>query len=815
MSNDLLKISLNQGKQFKSYQNKIKQSVLKSKRHLKNNVNFKLKEGFVSGEQEIMVRSPDEGYTEILQPQINTTKRNNTVNQNELDELNTLQSKFNDLMQQYNAIQKTIGDSSLATINRVSSNNPYLNKNIRFSNGTICYVTNEGIARPYGSLDVFINTEGKNGCPSSNDMINIDFSFTPYDYMGATIPTSPTLIVGEYMTAGKSCGVEGKNVYASTLVNNPSSSYVGCYNDKPMDVSTIDDSQRAMIWNPSAVGYTTYDKCQQYALNNGYQYFGMQNYQPDGTAGCLVSNDIDKTKSYGDGSLQIDTMTAIWSSNTNIGGSRMALSADTGINVLNGNTTVYVSNFNGIMFYSDCGFSGQNTNAALGQHNVSDIGFPNDALSSLIVPESFGIVLFRDDIGTEPSLSLGPGQYPCLVDNGWNDIVTSYTAYFTGNCYLLLQDDGNVIISKGNPGSDYNVIWSTGTNGRQMGPNPLWTAEKGKFGRNYIQFGEGLNPGEWIGSTNGSTKLIMQTDGNLVLYTSTVRQGCVTGSDNRSSGTSWVNAVYKLDNMGDKSALGKVGYITADSKLKEYPSSMLGVSNSYKIIEGADSAGNDIASWNGISQEDCQTECNSNADCYGYAYRATDQMCWIKNQNMYPKGNITNYPGSNLGIRKPSLKNPPTCNNEITDVDTIRYADYIQSDAMTPETQCNASLVSQSDQANFDNIKNQLVILGQDIASKMQNLYNQDAQIYKKLNTNEVQFKKDVEKYNNINMQIRQELELQSNNNIEGMINMNDINGMLSNTDIIVLEENYKYIFWGVLAIGIVTITVNLMNKNK
>jgi len=190
-------------------------------------------------------------------------------------------------------------------------------------------------------------------------------------------------------------------------------------------------------------------------------------------------------------------------------------------------------------------------------------------------------------------------------------------------------------------------------------------------------------------------------------------------------------------------------------------------------------------------------------------------MCWIKNQNMYPKGNITNYPGLNLGIRKPSLKNPPTCNNEITDVDTIRYADYIQSDTMTPETQCNASLVSQSDQANFDNIKNQLAILGQDIASKMTNLYNQDSQIYKKLNTNEVQFKKDVEKYNNINIQIRQELELQSNNNIEGMLNMNDINGMLSNTDIVVLEENYKYIFWGVLAIGIVTITVNLMNKNK
>jgi hypothetical protein len=42
---------------------------------------------------------------------------------------------------------------------------------------------------------------------------------------------------------------------------------------------------------------------------------------------------------------------------------------------------------------------------------------------------------------------------------------------------------------------------------------------------------------------------------------------------------------------------------------------------------------------------------------------------------------------------------------------------------------------------------------------------------------------------------------------------MNDVNGMLSNTDIVVLQENYNYIFWSVLAIGIVTVTINLMKK--
>ena len=79
---------------------------------------------------------------------------------------------------------------------------------------------------------------------------------------------------------------------------------------------------------------------------------------------------------------------------------------------------------------------------------------------------------------------------------------------------------------------------------------------------------------------------------------------------------------------------------------------------------------------------------------------------------------------------------------------------------------------------------------------------------------NSAQFNKDLEKYKNINIKIKQELDLQSNNNnIEGMHNMNDINGMLSDTDLIVLQANYKYIMWSILAVGLLTITINVIKK--
>ena len=96
----------------------------------------------------------------------------------------------------------------------------------------------------------------------------------------------------------------------------------------------------------------------------------------------------------------------------------------------------------------------------------------------------------------------------------------------------------------------------------------------------------------------------------------------------------------------------------------------------------------------------------------------------------------------------------------------------------------------------------------------MESLYNQDNTIFAKLNKNDEQFKKDLENYKLTNLKIKKELNLQSNN-IEGMqnLNINDLNGMLSDSDLRVLQENYSYIMWSILAVGILTVTINTMRK--
>ena len=821
MNNDLLKISLDQGKQFKTYQNKIKKGGFRSKRQSFKTKNGK--EGFITSEQELLVRPPDEGYNQIIKNESETTKNINSVNQAQLNELNSMQTKFLNLMQKYNNIQQSIGDSSLETINRMSSNNPYANKNIRFNNGTICYVTSQGTAKPYLNLDIFNLTAGKNGCPSGSEIVNIDLPYLTSYSPGSVIPTTPTLVVGTNMVQGQSCGSEGKNIYVSKLVNNPSSSYVGCYNDKPMDQSSIDDSQRAMIWNPNALGYTTYDKCQEYALANGYQYFGMQDYRSDGTSACLVSNDIGKTEMYGDGSIQINSLTPIWSTGTSQPGNIMTLSAESGINVLNNSVAVYVSNFNGIKFYSDCGFSGQQTNAPLGQHNVVDIGFPNDTLSSIIVPNNFGIVIFRDNLGTEPSITLGPGQYACLVDNGWNDLATSYTAYYNGNCYLMLQDDGNVILSTGNPGSDYNVIWTTGTNGKQAGPNPMWEATKGKYGRNFLQLGEGLNPGEWIGSTDGSMRLIMQTDGNLVLFTSERVDGCSVNSSGKQMGGSWMNAVYEFANSGFKDNIGKLGFVDENDTLYEYPSSNARLTQSYTKFDKYDAYGADLpsAAYGGATIDRCKTSCNSRNDCYGFAYDFQNNVCYPKSNAMWPYGG----PSRPLDRVDTYIKNqvpisvPLGATNETISIDSAQYQFY--NKGTTLPTQYGLINATESDKAELTRLQN-----------KMKSLTNQISELINKFSSGTNNSENQGDK--NLNGLINYQTEMQKIENRidtlnstsdttlpkmpESFVNYgysanNNIEKIVQDSDIAVLQKNYEYLLWTILATGSVLVAMNI-NKN-
>ena len=805
MENDLLKMSLIQGKEFNKYQTKIKKYANKTR----------IKEGFVSAEQEMMLRPEDKGYISVLKNQQNATELTNKSNKEDLEDFKNLQAKYSDLLVKYINMQTSIGNKSLSHINRVSSNNPYLNKNIRFTDGTLCYVTNHGIAKQYPNMNVYNGIVGKNGCPPK-EYISLDMSWSSDYVKGSTIPTNPPLIIGTNMVGGQSCGYEGDNIYASKLTNNPNSSYVGCYNNASKH------SESAMFLNTN--GYTTFDKCQEYALNGGYQYFGMQDVQSDGTASCLVSNDITEIQMYGDGTNQA-TSISLWSSNTLTGHPNKAQLVGTGQITITDSSDKVVSNINKVVSGCENGGKSSIVSATYGGNCKAPIGNVTskvidklgcNSVSSCSIPisnQTFGDPTPNCRKSFDIEYRCGSGRFTKNISRAEGQtMILDCDPYIQQHCqfYLILQDDGDVCIYKGSDPSNSKLkVWSSGTSGKQKDNNPDWVASKSKFGKNYLKLGETLASDEWISSTSGSIKMVMQLDGNLVLYTSEIKQGCKKVGEKVFGGPS-INAVYKLDVQGNPATLGKIGYVDSDANLKEYPDSMVGFTNDYQIYLNTDSTGNYLLSMSSIDEKDCQNKCNGNNKCAGYVYDGSTKTCWLKDRGEIKKQASKT---SVLGVRNPKLANSKTCSSKIINVDTIQYDNYVNGVNMTPDEECNTSLVSREEQMQFDKIKNELYILGENIATKMENLYNQNNKVYEKLDMYEAQFKKDMQKYKDLNIKIRKELELDSRNNIEGMRTLTDIDGMLSDSDLRVLYENYSYILWSILAVGILTITINTIKK--
>ena len=510
----------------------------------------------------------------------------------------------------------------------------------------------------------------------------------------------------------------------------------------------------------SNLGYTTIDSCQSYALDNGYQYYAMQTQQSDGTASCMVSNDKTQIVSYGQPETQVTTV-PMWASNT-VG-----------------------STFSSV------------TISITGQLTLSD-GVNTKTLNAV----------------------------PTVTNSSTSTTSTTTTTSSTSNFYLMLQSDGNMILYSGQPGNDSTVVFSTQTSGQQEGKNSDWVASKGKYSKPFLLSGQVLNTNEWIGSSDGSMRLIMQTDGNLVLYTSTNTKGCSTNKTSKKMyGSTNVNAVYQIDNVGYTNNLGNIGYVDKDTVLHSYPSSMLGYSGDYTIYDNYNSTGNDISQIQTTSIDDCKTQCNNydNNGCAGFIYEKASNICNLKSVGVYPKSPRQYNTGFSLGVRNPSVITSPYSNFKMNVIDSIQYQNYPKGDDMTSSSNYNYNepVIDENTKNQITQVQNQLTSVASQIVSKMEEMAAQDKNVASQMNMNDAQFKDKILQYKMISSQLSNTNKNNIQGNIqgkkEGMQNLstNDLNGMLEETDLRVLQENYGYIFWSILAVGLLTVTVNVMKKGE
>jgi len=527
--------------------------------------------------------------------------------------------------------------------------------------------------------------------------------------------------------------IANTNVYVNQMVNNAKSKYVGCWKDGGFDNPT-NPMPRAMTTVPpyDETRYVKYDDCKQHAVNTGFKYFALQNKNASGLGQCFLSNNLADSEKYGVATN--DNAIPLWASGTNGKGGNTAELLTSGSLIVKDTTGNVIFQTPSVP-YCTTGYGVTRKADAWG----NDIGFFSGGIVDVQYcknkcDENYNCTGFAMDTGS---------NHACWIKTNVNRLKPSnnrdtYAKYPVQsirnfcNFKLILQDDGNMCVY---PLTSTTAVWASGTNGRQRISNPNYSASHGKYGLSYLLSGQVLAKGEWIGSVTGNIKLIMQTDGNLVLYTSNPSTSCTKSTDGNIYGGGFSNAIYELDKVGIMSNYGKLGYVDKDLKVSEYPASMFSINPTTKL---------------------------------------------------------------------PVISNSTSCPKNSINIDTLQWGKISKTNVpMTPSTICVLKDTRKYDQNTREELKKYLAIIAKKIVDKIIYLKSLNVDLVNQMGMDKNTLKRELETYQRYNDKF---------NNYDNSENAN-ISGILKDTNIVVLQENYDYLFWSILAVAIVVITINTIKK--
>ena len=794
--------SLQQGKKFGKYQGQIVKNLEKKIANMENAENAHSVEGFQTGEQ-----LPEDGLTKQTQQVINS----NDFSSQE-SSIAKLKGQYQNTLKEYEAAQDQVTGTSSDYFERVSSANPFLNKIIQFSTGQLFYVTAQGVAKYIPTMDIATTID------PSRKFTTVDIKWDEsYLTPGAMIPTKPNLLVGTQVQPGQRLGMEGENVFVSNVYTKPAAKYVGCYNGQ---LQTSSGWTNAM----TIIGYNTnYEQCKQSAANNGYKYFAMTNVDYSKSVGyCSASNDKDKATAYGISIVETGS-TVVWSSNTPGEYANTATLTDTG--------SLSVVNFDGESIFSTPNSTAQPSNyiGCYGDKAVRSMPLFNNSSQQYNLEQCQQIAkqngaayfgLQNSTSGTTATCGLSndlaqatkygkAGNCTQISDGSWSGGGWSNAVYNAktpdSRYYLILQDDGNMCVYRGSgPEDNQGLIWASATNGKKQSPNPTYAAAKGKYGKNWVSSGATLASGDFVGSNDGSTALVMQSDGNLVLYTYSMGSNCKQMTDGNMGGGGNGNAIYELDKQSSPKDLFKLAFIDPDSELRSYPSDNSQYSTSYTKIPNT-YATNDIP--NAALSADlntCQTMCDNNPECSGFNFLEGDDhgkhytYCMPKQGDLAAAISPVIMVGYDLYARNKMPKNPPAgASTQTQNIDSIMYNGYIAGGEV--DTNRKLPTATPAQKAKLAELK-----------SKLDQQSHQIIGLTTQFDTGSNSAWQQSQK--NIKGTQQYLSEFKSTNDKITTFSTNVAN-ILRDSDIVVLQKNYDYLFWSILATGTVLVAMNVVKK--
>jgi hypothetical protein len=589
------------------------------------------------------------------------------------------------------------------------------------------------------------------------------------------------------------------------------------------DRSTAIQNIKLNVSSESNTGTYSYESCKQAAINNDYRYFGLQNVNPStGQGYCAVSNSEPSVKQYGVSKVP-NKMIALWSSNTAGQTGNTATLTNTGsLQVINSSgQAVYSSPASRANPSNYLGCYSDKLKRAMTAYNNGQQQYSNSQCQQIAQQNGYQYYgLQNSTSGTNAQCMVSKSETQSLQygkatnctkvsDGSWSGGGFSNAVYSTtpgSNYFLILQTDGNMCVYRGtSPSDNQGGIWCTMTNGKQQSPNHNMVSKNGKYGQSWVADGFTLAPGDFIGSDDGTLALVMQADGNLVLYTYQMENNCQKMSDGNMGGGIGANAVYDIGMNAVSANMGNLGFVDSDSNLYTYPSENQGYTNTYTSIKNLTTNGNDIdgSSFGNATVKSCESSCNKNSKCAGFVFDNTNKICYPKNASMYPYGGDSNVLNNvDIHIRGKQPTTPPLGVSQNTNnTNSITYQNYIKKGNVG--SKYGLSNASSSQKQQLEHLQTKLNLLSSQITKLTNNFQNGTNIAEQQSKENVTGIYDYLTDLTNTNTQSR---------GVAGETSGN-IQNILKDSDIVVLQKNYDYLFWSILAAGTVLVSMNIVKK--
>jgi len=544
-----------------------------------------------------------------------------------------------------------------------------------------------------------------------------------------------------------------QNVYVNKMVNGAVANYVNTYNDNTSaPVAT-------MLGN----NYT-FNSCKTAAEDKGYQFFGLENVDLQSqTASCGVSNSQGDLSKYG---AYVPRCNKGSDGNMYGGGWTNAIYSTSGNYI-----GCYGDGPERAMTFSGADMSKYNSVYVCGPFGIGPWGgsnFPdptaqwiwytpnaqNDAPDNTNAPVN---IIYQYNYSGSSYL---PATIYGMCDNG-------------STVYLNSQKIGNINGGWGGPGISIPINLAPGV-------NTIVVAAFNQGGPAGLVLTVVNQSGQVLFNTNANWKYTSESIANLangaqIFSVDSCKSYAINngytyfGLQNGTKGNSQCFVSNDLN-----TSTGKYGSVNGSTKLND--GQMYGIKNSISVYEL-----NKV----GIS---------SDMGKVGYLDETS-------NLAEYPQSMYTIDPTTQM----PIIKNSSGCPKSVTGIDTLEWEDYPKTGvSMSMSSVCGLQKAVQDDTISNEALRMQLASIADEIVNKITYLESLNLNLNNQMGIDRTVLDQNLKKYQALSKQYHQYKTVDEAN----------INGILSDSDIVVLQENYGYLFWSILAIAVVVITVNTI-KNK